>query len=123
MGRLTTRVIDTASGMPAPGIVVTVTRLDAEEGPIVVATAVTNDSGRTNAPLLEGKAFLPGRYEVSFAVGVYFATRSGDNSGIEPTIPPFLDEVPIRVGLAENDGDYHLPLLVSPWSYATYRGC
>lgn len=119
MGRLTTHVLDTAGGRPAEGVIVTVTRLDETDGPIVVSTAVTNGDGRTNAPLLEGSALTAGRYEISFAVGAYFVGRSSKNALADP---PFLDEVPVRVGLADADGHYHVPLLVSPWSYATYRG-
>ena len=119
MGRLTTHVLDTAGGRPAEGVVVTVTRLDHPDGPIVVSTAVTNQDGRTAAPLLEGSALVAGRYEIAFAVGGYFAGRPGQDALADP---PFIDEVPVRIGLADADGRYHVPLLVSPWSYATYRG-
>ncbi len=119
MGRLTTHVLDTAGGRPAAGVVVTVTRLDEADGPVVVSTAVTNEDGRTTAPLLEGPALVAGRYEIAFAVGAYFASRPGQGGLADP---PFLDEVPVRIGLADANSHYHVPLLVSPWSYATYRG-
>jgi 5-hydroxyisourate hydrolase len=82
-----------------------------------VLTATTNADGRTDAPLLAGAAFRAGTYELVFHVGDYFRAR-----GTATADPPFLDLVPLRVGLAAPDGHYHVPLLVSPWSYSTYRG-
>lgn len=113
MGRLTTHVLDTARGIPGAGISVKLFSL--ENGRHLVATSVTNIDGRTDQPLLEGDTFRAGNYELEFAVGPYFAdTAVADD-------PPFLDEVVIRFSLA-NDPHYHVPLLVSPWSYTTYRG-
>ncbi|RYB06300.1 hydroxyisourate hydrolase [Lichenibacterium ramalinae] len=114
MGRLSTHVLDTARGRPAAGVPVTLHRLAADGARIAVAEAVTNADGRTDAPLLAGPAFVPGTYELTFAVGRYF-------DDVAPGAP-FLDTVPLRVTLAEADGHYHVPLLVSPWSYSTYRG-
>jgi 5-hydroxyisourate hydrolase len=105
-GRLTTHVLDTAAGRPAAGVPVTLSR----EG-TTVAHAVTNADGRTDAPLLEGEAFLPGVYELRFDVRAYFASTPG-----------FLDEVPVRFTVRDAGQRYHVPLLVSPWSYSTYRG-
>ncbi len=114
MGRITTHVLDTAAGRPAAGLKVVLTRLDAT--PKVVAEAVTNADGRVDRPLLEGAAFATGRYEIVFNVGDYFR-----RSGAKLPEPPFLDLVPLRFGVAE-DAHYHVPLLVSPFAYSTYRG-
>lgn len=84
----------------------------------LLKTVKTNQDGRTDAPLLEGKDFQLGRYELVFAVGDYFA--STDSKLTEPY--PFLDMIPIRFGIADMAAHYHVPLLVSPWSYSTYRG-
>lgn len=114
MGKLTTHVLDTAHGCPGGGIAVELYRLDPERA--LIASAVTNDDGRTDQPLLAAAEWQPGRYELQFAVGSYFAGYDDDLSE-----PPFLDEVVIRFSLAA-DEHYHVPLLVSPWSYSTYRG-
>ncbi len=114
MGRLTTHVLDTARGVPGAGITIRLRRLDAEAR--LVTETVTNADGRTDEPLLDGAGFAAGRYELSFDVGAYF-----DGSGLELAEPPFLDEVVVRFAVAE-DAHYHVPLLVSPWSYSTYRG-
>lgn len=114
MGKLTTHVLDTARGRPGAGIALRLYRLDGTRK--LLAETVTNDDGRTAAPLLDGDAWQPGRYELEFAVGDYFA-----GSSLEGGDPAFLDEVVIRFGLAD-DAHYHVPLLVSPWSYSTYRG-
>ena len=111
MGRLTTHVLDTASGRPAAGVKV-VLRQETR----VLAEAVTNADGRLERPLLEGAAFAPGRYEIAFHVADYFRTR-----GIALADPPFLDVIPVRLAIAE-DAHYHVPLLVSPYGYSTYRG-
>ncbi len=114
MAQLTTHVLDTANGKPGNGIRISLFSLDG--GRELLATAVTNEDGRTDSPLLDAAKFKAGTYELEFAVGEYFA-----NAGNELTDPPFLGDVVIRVSLAE-DGHYHVPLLVSPWSYSTYRG-
>lgn len=113
MGRLTTHVLDTARGRPGAGIRVKLFAMSG--GRHLVASAVTNDNGRTDEPLLEGDTFKKDTYELEFLVGEYFRS-----AGVETADPPFLDEVVVRISLA--DADYHVPLLVSPWSYATYRG-
>jgi 5-hydroxyisourate hydrolase len=113
MGKLTTHVLDTALGKPGAGIKVRLFSM--ENGRHLVASAVTNDDGRTEAPLLAAENFRPGSYELEFAVGDYFR-----ESAVSPLDPPFLGDVVIRVTLA--DDHYHVPLLVSPWSYSTYRG-
>jgi 5-hydroxyisourate hydrolase len=114
MGRLTTHVLDTARDQPGRGIRVRLFAM--ENGRHLVATSATNDDGRTDEPLLAGETFRPGTYELEFSVGDYFR-----NSGQSVAEPPFLDDVVIRVSLADGT-DYHVPLLVSPWSYSTYRG-
>ena len=115
-GRLTTHVLDTAHGRPGMGIAVALYRLDGDDRTLVTETR-TNADGRCDAPLMAGDAFRPGRYELVFDTGAYFRT-----AGVVLTDPPFLDQVPIRVGIAHADQHYHVPLLISPWSYSTYRG-
>lgn len=114
MGRLTTHVLDTASGRPAAGLRILLKILDRPSGPPV--EGVTNADGRLDKPLLEGDAFRPGCYELLFHVGDYFRAR-----GVSLADPAFLDIVPIRFGIAD-DAHYHVPLLVSPYGYSTYRG-
>jgi 5-hydroxyisourate hydrolase len=114
MGRITTHVLDTAAGRPAAGMKVVLTRLDAT--PEAIAVVVTNADGRAERPLLEGAAFATGRYELTFHVGDYFRAR-----GVALPEPPFLELVPLRFGVAQ-DTHYHVPLLVSPYGYSTYRG-
>jgi 5-hydroxyisourate hydrolase len=111
MGRLTTHVLDTSAGKPAAGVRV-VLRRDGE----VVAEGATNADGRMDKPLLDGDAFKRGRYELTFHVGDYFCAR-----GTPLADPPFLDLIPLRFAIAE-DAHYHVPLLVSPYGYSTYRG-
>ena len=113
MGQLTTHVLDTAHGRPGADISIKLFSL--ENGRHLVATSVTNDDGRTDQPLLEGDTYRAGLYELEFAIGSYFA-----GAGLADD-PPFLDDVVIRVSLA-HDQHYHVPLLVSPWSYSTYKG-
>jgi 5-hydroxyisourate hydrolase len=113
MGRLTTHVLDTASGKPAAGVHVELRR-DGEAA--VVAEGTTNADGRMDKPLLEGGAFKNGRYELTFYVGDYFR-----KVGVPVADPAFLDVIPLRFGIAE-DAHYHVPLLVSPYGYSTYRG-
>ena len=114
MGRLTTHVLDTAAGKPAVGLKLVLSRLDG--APVVLAEATTNSDGRLDRPLLDGTAFAPGCYEIMFYVGDYFR---GTGAGVAE--PAFLDLVPLRFGIAE-DAHYHVPLLVSPYAYSTYRG-
>jgi 5-hydroxyisourate hydrolase len=114
-GKLTTHVLDTAHGCPAPGIKIRLMVLAPDAR--VICDAVTNADGRCDGPLLEGAAFQPGRYELVFHVGPYFAKRL-----VGLPDPPFLDEIVLRFGIAAADQHYHVPLLVSPYSYSTYRG-
>lgn len=116
-GRLSTHVLDTQAGRPAPGLRIelfTVSRAD--ERALVVET-VTNADGRTDKPLIAGRPVPIGTYELRFHVGAYFAQKA-----VPLADPPFLDIVPLRFSVAEPEGHYHVPLLVTPWSYSTYRG-
>jgi 5-hydroxyisourate hydrolase len=115
MGRLSTHVLDTAAGKPAAGVTITLARIENGQT-IPLKEAVTNNDGRTDAPLLSGPDYRPGTYVLTFRVRAYFE-RPGSGGA-----SPFLDEVPIRFTVSEADGHYHVPLLVSPWSYSTYRG-
>jgi hydroxyisourate hydrolase len=106
---LTTHILDTAAGTPAAGVTVELYRIEAA-GAVKVTERVTNADGRTDAPLLTAESFVPGRYELRFHIGAHFGGTG------------FLDVVPIAVRLEAGQGHYHVPLLCSPWSYATYRG-
>ncbi len=116
-GRLSTHVLDTHAGRPAAGLALELAELDGSGAGRVVARAATNADGRTDAPLIAGRPVPIARYELRFAVGDYFRAR-----GVPLADPAFLDLVPIRFAVAEPEGNYHVPLLVTPWSYATYRG-
>lgn len=115
MGRLTTHVLDTANGRPGVGIAVTLYRLDG--GRRELLRTLTNHDGRCDQPLLQGEAFEAGSYELVFAAGDYFRSL-----GASLPEPLFVDEVVLRFGIADAAQHYHVPLLVSPWSYSTYRG-
>jgi 5-hydroxyisourate hydrolase len=117
MGRLSTHVLDTAHGRPAKGVRIELHRLAADGSWAAVTTAVTNADGRTDAPLLIGETYKAGTYILTFHAGDYFR-----GLGTALSKPAFLDVVPLRFACAEDDGHYHVPLLVSPWSYSTYRG-
>ena len=116
MGKLSTHVLDTAHGCPAAGVRIELWSL-AGDARKLVKTATTNADGRTEAPLLGADELRAGLYEVVFHVGDYFASR-----GVALTEPRFLDQVPVRFSIADATAAYHVPLLVSPWSYSTYRG-
>lgn len=116
MGKLSTHVLDTAHGAPAAAMRVELYRISAG-GAELIKRAVTNLDGRTDAPLLSGEEMREGTYELQFHVAEYFEGR-----GAEQANPPFLDLIPLRFAIADADGNYHVPLLVSPWSYSTYRG-
>ncbi|MET0428417.1 MAG: hydroxyisourate hydrolase [Microvirga sp.] len=116
MGRLSTHVLDTSHGRPARDVAIELFLLEGDGRRSVAATR-TNADGRTDAPLMGAEAFRTGTYELVFHVGAYFRSL-----GTDAADPPFLDLVPIRFSIAEPDGHYHVPLLVSPWSYSTYRG-
>ena len=109
-GRLSTHVLDVTTGRPAAGIRLTLHEIGGSARGLIAET-VTNADGRTDAPLISGEPLRIGTYELTFHVGDYF--RRG---------PPFLDAIPIRFAIAEPEGHYHVPLLMTPWSYTTYRG-
>jgi 5-hydroxyisourate hydrolase len=117
-GSLTTHVLDIAQGRPAANLLIELWRLDLAGGGHTLLTSLrTNADGRTDAPLLEGDAFAAGVYELVFDVSEYFETQ-----GLGGDMPPFLGRVPVRFGVADPTAHYHVPLLVSPWAYSTYRG-
>jgi 2-oxo-4-hydroxy-4-carboxy-5-ureidoimidazoline decarboxylase len=116
-GRLSTHVLDTHSGKPAAGIAVELVELSDLGASRVITRAVTNADGRTDTPLVGGRPVPIGRYELTFSVGKYFAER-----GVPMSDPPFLDSIPLRFSVSDPEGHLHVPLLVTPWSYATYRG-
>lgn len=114
-GRLTTHVLDTAAGRPASGLEIALFRIEGEVR-LFLTSARTNSDGRCDQPLLAGPAFKPGVYELVFQAGEYLR-----GAGHRLTSPAFIEEVPIRFGLAEAT-HYHVPLLLSPFGYSTYRG-
>jgi len=116
MGRLTTHVLDTAQGIPAAGVAINLVRV-AHDVRRMVAAAATNVDGRIDRPLLEGDALEAGTYELSFEIAAYFRGQP-----VPVPEPPFLDIVTIRFTVADAAAHYHIPLLVSPWAYSTYRG-
>ena len=116
-GGLTTHVLDTAHGRPAAGLRVDLSIVEADGRTRLVRTATTNADGRCDAPLLAGDEMQVARYELLFHVGAYFRA-----AGDALPDPPFLDAVPIRFAIADRAGRYHVPLLVSPYGYTTYRG-
>lgn len=115
MTQLTTHVLDTANGLPAAGMTLRLLRLQGSQRELVLSTT-TNSDGRTGAPLLSGSDMAAGTYELEFDVSDYFKLESNADS------PPFLGCVVLRFGIADATSHYHVPLLVSPYSYSTYRG-
>jgi 5-hydroxyisourate hydrolase len=113
--KLSTHVLDLVAGQPAAGMKIVLRRLGA--GGAELKTVTTNRDGRTDEPLLSAAELAVGTYELEFHVAAYFAAR-----GVPVPTPPFLDLVPIRFGVADASASYHVPLLVSPWAYNTYRG-
>lgn len=116
MGKLTTHILDTAQGRPGSAIAITLHRIG-DSGRTTLGHFTSNADGRCDAPLLQGADFTCGRYELDFAVGDYFAA-----AGMEMPQPRFLDVVTLRFGIADANAHYHVPLLVSPYAYSTYRG-
>jgi 5-hydroxyisourate hydrolase len=116
MGKLSTHVLDTAAGCPAAGMALTLHRINSD-GREMLKTVVTNADGRTDKPLLSPDEMKVGRYELTFFVEDYFKHKL-----VALDAPAFLDEVPIRFAISDVEANYHVPLLVTPWSYATYRG-
>jgi 5-hydroxyisourate hydrolase len=116
MGQLTTHVLDTTAGLPATGVRIEVHELRLPT-PKLLASVFTGHDGRCPAPLIAGDAFRAGRYALTFYVADYFRTR-----GLVLPDPAFIEDAVIRIGVAHPDQHYHVPLLVSPWSYSIYRG-
>jgi len=116
MGKLTTHVLDTAHGCPGAGIVVELYAIDVA-GRRLVKADVTNDDGRCSTPLLDGAVIAPGQYELVFHAGDYYAAR-----GVSLPTPRFLDRIALGFGIADAGQNYHVPLVMTPWSYSTYRG-
>jgi 5-hydroxyisourate hydrolase len=116
MGKLSTHVLDTAQGKPGAGVKVELYAVDGAHRTLVKQDA-TNPDGRCNAPLLEGDQLRVGQYELVFAAGDYFAAQ-----GVALPSPRFIDRVTIAFGVADASQNYHVPLVVTPWSYSTYRG-
>ncbi len=116
-GHLSTHVLDTHGGCPAEGVALTLSELgdDGSRRPII--KAVTDRDGRTGAALIAGRPVPVGRYELRFDIGSYYAAR-----GVPVADPPFLQSVPVEFSIAEPEGHYHVPILVTPWSFSTYRG-
>ncbi|WP_019903499.1 2-oxo-4-hydroxy-4-carboxy-5-ureidoimidazoline decarboxylase [Methylobacterium sp. 77] len=116
-GRLSTHVLDTASGRPAAGVAVSLYEWVSDDRAALVATAITNADGRTDAPLIGGRPVPIAAYELRFRIGDHFRRT-------QPGLPepPFLDIVTLRFGVSDPEGHYHVPLVASPWSYQTYRG-
>ncbi len=114
-GYLTTHVLDTSRGCPAAGLKIDLYRIEGETR-VHLHSMATNDDGRTDSPILPGGEFAHGVYELAFHAGAYL-----DATGAKTSEPRFLDMIPIRFGLGEDD-HYHVPLLLSPFGYSTYRG-
>ncbi len=116
-GRLSTHVLDNHNGKPAAGIEIELVELSSLGESRLITRAVTNSDGRTDQPLIHGRPVPIGCYELIFNVGKYFSERR-----VPISDPPFLDRIPLRFSVSEPEGHLHVPLLVTPWSYATYRG-
>ncbi|MEZ8303749.1 hydroxyisourate hydrolase [Vibrio splendidus] len=116
MGRLTTHVLDTTHGLPGAEIKVELYKVN-KDSTEKLATVITNSDGRTDAPILAGNDFRPGKYQLVFYVADYYRSKGVELDGV-----PFLDDVVIRFGLDDPEAHYHVPLLVSPYSFSTYRG-
>ena len=115
MGKLSTHILDTVHGGPAPNVLIELYSMDPV--PKLLVTVRTNADGRTDAPLLKDAQVKRGRYRLIFHVGEHFK-----NKGMTLPDPPFVDVVPIDFGIADEGGNYHVPLVCSPWTYSTYRG-
>lgn len=116
MGKLSTHVLDTVHGVPAQGVAIELYRVESDTRHLLKQTA-TNSDGRCDEPLLSGPALTRGVYELVFHAGDYFAQR-----GVELPEPRFVDQVTLRFGVANPDENYHVPLVVTPWTWSTYRG-
>ena len=116
MGKLSTHVLDTTQGKPGAGVRIMLFAVE-ENSRTLLKIDITNADGRCGAPLLEGDAMRIGKYELVFAAGDYFAYQ-----GVALPEPRFVDQVTIAFGIASPEQNYHVPLVVTPWSYSTYRG-
>lgn len=116
-GHLSTHILDTHRGKPGGGVSLELFELSRSADPRLIVSEITNDDGRTSEPLIAGRPLPIGRYELRFHMGAYFARL-----GLPLADPPFLELIPIQFAIAEPEGHYHVPLLVTPWSYTTYRG-
>jgi len=117
MGHLSTHVLDTMNGCPAAGMGVTLQRIDGDHAVTLTTFALNADGRNDGGALLDAQTMAAGRYRLLFSVAPYFRAR-----GVALPEPAFLDEVPVDFGIADANGRYHVPLLVSPWAYSTYRG-
>jgi 5-hydroxyisourate hydrolase len=115
MGFLSTHVLDTANGRPAAGLLIELFRVSDDR--LQLGSATTNEDGRCDEPMLQGASFVSGEYELVFHAGDYFAAE-----GLALPQPRFLDRVVIRFGVSDASQHYHVPLLISPFAYSTYRG-
>jgi 5-hydroxyisourate hydrolase len=129
-GKLSTHVLDTATGRPAADLKIQLWKIEADERRLL-KEVITNQDGRTETPLLLGDELKPGVYELVFQVGPYFQNLSrrsvaeaeaADDAFLKTTEDTFLGDVPVRFRILNPGENYHIPLLVSPWSYTTYRG-
>lgn len=116
MGKLSTHVLDITQGKPGAGVAIALYAVDGEKRALL-RRAITNSDGRCDAPLLQGDEMRAGCYELVFAAGDYFAAQ-----GVTMPQPRFVDRVTIAFGIADPNQNYHVPLVVSPWAYSTYRG-
>jgi 5-hydroxyisourate hydrolase len=116
MGKLSTHVLDITQGKPGSGVKVALYAIEGDARTLL-KNAVTNQDGRCDAPLLQGDEMKAGRYQLVFAAGDYFAAQ-----GVDLPTPRFVDEVVLAFGIADAAQNYHVPLVVSPWAYSTYRG-
>ena len=117
MGHLSTHVLDTVNGCAAAGMAVKLQRIDGAAVETIKSFTLNQDGRNEGGALLDAQAMQPGRYRLVFSVAPYFRAR-----GVVLPEPPFIDEVPVDFGIADANGRYHVPLLVSPWAYSTYRG-
>ena len=116
MGKLSTHVLDITQGKPGAGVGIALYKVSAN-GKTLLKNVITNADGRCDAALLQGEEMKAGQYELIFAAGDYFAAQ-----GVIVPTPRFVDQVTLAFGIADTEQNYHVPLVVSPWSYSTYRG-
>lgn len=117
MGHLSTHVLDTMNGCPAAGMQVTLQRLEGDRYVTIRQIQLNSDGRNDGGPLLDATTMTVGRFRLLFDVAPYFRAR-----GVTLPVPAFIESVPIDFGISDAGGHYHVPLLVSPWAYSTYRG-